>query len=161
MDRWHYSLVFMGILVVTVACGAEDSTPAPSEANLIELRMVEDVPSEGSQQAMLNGERLNLGSTPVISDADIHAIAPEIRSDGLLLSIQLTEKGQQKLRRATAGNIGRRMAFILDGQVRSAPVIRDSISGDPVAVSVEVSQSEAESLATKVRSRWQESTGGP
>ena len=161
MRRRHYSLASMGILVGIAACGAKDSTPAPSEENLIELRLVEDAPSEGSQQAMLNEERLNLRSTPVVSDADVNTIAPEIRSGELVLSIQLNEKGQQKLLRATAENIRRRMAFILDGQVRSAPVIRDSISGDPVAVSVEVSQSDAESLATKIRSRWRESTGGP
>jgi preprotein translocase subunit SecD len=151
----------MSILVGFAACRAEVSTPAPSEANLIEFRLVEDVPSEGSQQAMLNGERLILGPTPLVSDSDVHAIAPGIRSGQLLLSIELTEKGQQRIRRATAENIGRRMAFILDGQVKAAPVIRDTISGSPLDVSIQASQSEAERLATKVRSRWQESTGGP
>ena len=162
MRRRHFSIAFMGILVGIAACGAKDSTPAPSEPGLIEFRLVEDVPSEGSQQAVLNGERLNLSPTPVVSDADIQAVAPEIRSGGLILSVELNEKGQQRIRRATGENIGRRMAFILDGKIRSAPVIRDTLSGEiPLAVSMETSQSEAESLATKIRSRWQEPAGGP
>jgi preprotein translocase subunit SecD len=155
MTTWlRYTSAFIAALIGAAGCETRSSDPAQRDAALIEFRMVQDSPTDGSQQVTLSGEQLILAATPVISDADVRTVDPVVRSGQLILSIELTEEGQQRLRQATAENIGRRMAFLLDGRVRSAVLIAKAIGETPVQTAFDASTAEADSLETLILARW-------
>jgi SecD/SecF fusion protein len=60
---------------------------------------------------------------------------------------EMTEKAGEVFAKATAANIGRKLAIILDRQVLSAPTIRSAIPGGKVMISGRFTVAEATTLA--------------
>jgi preprotein translocase subunit SecD len=59
------------------------------------------------------------------------------------VSFTLNSEGVSKFSRATAANVGRQMAIVLDGQVQSAPVIEGAITGAEARITGRFTQQEA------------------
>jgi preprotein translocase subunit SecD len=57
-----------------------------------------------------------------------------------------------KFSRATAANVGRQMAIVLDGQVQSAPVIEGAITGAEARITGRFTQQEVQDLSLILRS---------
>ena len=68
-----------------------------------------------------------------------------------VVSFTLNGAGASKFAKITAENIGRRFAIVLDGEVISAPSIRESIPGGQAQISGGFSQEEARDLALILR----------
>ena len=60
--------------------------------------------------------------------------------------------GARKFARLTGENVGKRLAIVLDGEVYSAPVIKDKISGGRASISGHFTTEEAHDLAVVLRS---------
>jgi SecD/SecF fusion protein len=56
---------------------------------------------------------------------DVKLAVPHFDNNGWTVSLALTSEGADKMERATRENVGRQLAILLDGEVISAPVIRD------------------------------------
>lgn len=67
------------------------------------------------------------------------------------VSLDLTSRGGKLFGQITEKNVGRRMAIVLDGVVRSAPVIRERILGGSAQISGSFSHEEATDLAIVLR----------
>ncbi len=67
------------------------------------------------------------------------------------VSLDLTGRGGKVFAHITEQNVGRRMAIVLDGVVRSAPVIRERILGGSAQISGSFSHEEASDLAIVLR----------
>ena len=67
------------------------------------------------------------------------------------VSLDLTGRGGKLFAHITEKNVGRRMAIVLDGVVRSAPVIRERILGGSAQISGSFSHEEAADLAIVLR----------
>jgi len=67
------------------------------------------------------------------------------------VSLDLTDRGGKIFGMITGKNVGKRLAIILDGIVRSAPVIREKILGGSAQISGGFSHSEATDLAIVLR----------
>ncbi len=67
------------------------------------------------------------------------------------VSIDLTGRGGKVFAHITEKNVGRRMAIVLDGVVRSAPVIRERILGGSAQISGSFTHEEAADLAIVLR----------
>ncbi|MDR0476686.1 MAG: protein translocase subunit SecD [Desulfobulbaceae bacterium] len=67
------------------------------------------------------------------------------------VSLDLTNYGGKLFGNITEKNVGRRMAIVLDGVVRSAPVIRERILGGSAQISGNFTHSEASDLAIVLR----------
>ncbi|TKB24887.1 protein translocase subunit SecD [Desulfopila sp. IMCC35006] len=67
------------------------------------------------------------------------------------VSIDLTGRGGRVFAHITEKNVGRRMAIVLDGVVRSAPVIRERILGGSAQISGSFTHEEAADLAIVLR----------
>jgi len=50
----------------------------------------------------------------------------------IIVSMSFTSEGQELFGKITAENVGKRLAIVLDGEMKSAPNIRQAISGDAV-----------------------------
>ncbi len=67
------------------------------------------------------------------------------------VSIDFTSKGGRVFAKVTEDNVGKRMAIVLDGIVRSAPVIREKILGGSAQISGSFTHEEAADLAIVLR----------
>jgi len=65
-----------------------------------------------------------------------------------LIALELDERGASIFSTLTAQNIGRRLAILLDGEVRSAPTIRTHIPGGHATITGNFTPEEAEALAS-------------
>lgn len=68
-----------------------------------------------------------------------------------VVSITFDGRGTRKFGDMTKENVGRRMAIVLDGNVYSAPVLREPILGGKAQISGNFSVTEANDLATVLR----------
>jgi SecD/SecF fusion protein len=67
------------------------------------------------------------------------------------VSLDLTGRGGKVFGQLTEKNVGRRMAIVLDNNVRSAPVIREAILGGSAQISGSFTHEEASDLAIVLR----------
>ncbi len=67
------------------------------------------------------------------------------------VSIRFNDKGAEIFANVTASNIGKRLAIVLDGEVRSAPVIRETIPSGQAQITGQFSVDEANDLAVVLR----------
>ena len=67
------------------------------------------------------------------------------------VSIDLTNRGGRTFATLTENNVGRRMAIVLDGVVKSAPVIREKILGGSAQISGSFTHEDASDLAIVLR----------
>lgn len=92
------------------------------------------------KDAMMTGDVLTearMGLDPRTQEAEVN--------------FKLDPTGAKIFDQVTAANVGNRMAIILDGNVYSAPVIRERISGGSGVISGRFTESEAKDLAIVLR----------
>ena len=73
-------------------------------------------------------------------------------TDRPVVNIKFDEEGGRKLTELTQANVGQPMAMVLDGEVLSAPIIREPITGGQLQISGGFSNREANQLAIALRS---------
>lgn len=108
-----------------------------------ELEVVKGFEQEKSVFYLLRREAVISGSDVTDARAGQQSGRPSVR-------FRLNSVGAERLKRATAANIGRRLGFVLDGVVVSAPVIQSQISTEAVIVGA-FSDQEATNLAGALR----------
>ncbi len=67
------------------------------------------------------------------------------------VALELTDRGARLFEKITEQNVGKRLAIVLDGIVRSAPVIREKIGGGHAQISGSFTHEEASDLAIVLR----------
>ncbi len=67
------------------------------------------------------------------------------------VTLELTDRGARLFAKITEENVGKRLAIVLDGVVRSAPVIREKIGGGHAQISGSFTHEEAADLAIVLR----------
>ncbi len=67
------------------------------------------------------------------------------------VALDLTDRGARIFAKITGENVGKRLAIVLDGVVRSAPVIREKIGGGHAQISGSFTHEEAADLAIVLR----------
>ncbi len=73
------------------------------------------------------------------------------QSGGWIVGFNLNTRGAEKFGKVTQDNVGRRLAIVLDGEIVSAPVIRQPILGGRGQISGDFSPAEAKNLALLLR----------
>ncbi len=67
------------------------------------------------------------------------------------VALELTDRGARIFEKITSENVGKRLAIVLDGVVRSAPVIREKIAGGHAQITGSFTHEEAADLAIVLR----------
>ncbi len=98
------------------------------------------------------GNSLLLEKDPVITGKDL-ADAKSGFDSSMMPDVNITfnSKGTKKFAEVTRKNVGRRLAILLDGKVKSAPVIREPISGGSAQITGRFTVEEARDLALVLR----------
>jgi preprotein translocase subunit SecD len=68
-----------------------------------------------------------------------------------VVTLEFDKEGARQFEEATATNVGRRIAIVLDGKVISAPVVQERISGGNAQISGSFTTDEAQRLAIMLR----------
>jgi len=104
----------------------------------LEFRILESVDEE-------TGE-VNLGPTLMTGDKLAKAGAGYDPNGRIIVKMSFTTEGQEIFEKITSENIGKQLAIVLDGEIKSAPVIRTEIAGDAVIEGID-SLDEAKDIA--------------
>lgn len=129
----------------------EDVSPAsgvvPEDAELLKERTVDqatgavnEVPYVVQKKSLITGDLLTDAQVRIDSQFNQPYVAIEFNSLGARLFDQ-----------ATAANVGKRFAIVLDNNVYSAPVIRERISGGSAQISGSFTEKTAADLAIVLR----------
>lgn len=119
----------------------------------LEFRLVATSASKEGSVSMKNRD----GGTISVEDqalmtGDAVASASVVPQPGQVeVVLKLTSDGGKTFRRITSENVGRQLAIILDGEVRSAPVINETIGGGEANIHGRFSMEEARELAVVLR----------
>ena len=125
-------------------------------AATFEIRLAESEPAEGLKPATVEGSKtkIYLHKEASLTAKDVSG-AKSIKDDAgkPAVEIVLTDKGGEKLAKATAGHVGKPLAMIVDGKVIFAPVVRSKIEGPKVLVTGHFSDEEAARIVKVVQGK--------
>ncbi len=119
-----------------VAIGADTDRPPPGART---LPLLEGGNIVVERRVMVSGENL------------VDAQPSFDQSSQPVVTIRFDSAGGQRFGRATSENVGKPFAIVLDGQVISAPVIREPILGGSAQISGRFTVQEAQDLALLLR----------
>ena len=119
-----------------------------------EVRLAEDRPAPGLREAKVAGSNRSvyLHKEVVVTNSDIAAVRAIRQGDDpsqYAISVKFNTSGAKKMRAATANNIGKLMAFLLDGQVVMALVVRSPVGASAV-ITGNMTKTEAETMAERI-----------
>jgi len=125
-------------------------------ANLTFRLVSETEDSFGSELLFFddNEEQMNISKRVILSGDNLTNAQPQLDSqiNQAVVSFTLDRAGSKKFGRATSGNVGKRLAIILDNKIISAPVIREAILSGNGQITGDFTFQSATDLALLLRS---------
>ena len=137
-----------------------ESGPAPTKENLLQASggqvppHLDVVPGidEAAQGGTPSTVYYLVQKTPVVTGRDLRNARPSLDSyNQPAVGFSLNQEGARKFGKATGENVGRNLAIVLDGQVRSAPRIDSRITDEGI-IHGSFTQQEAADLSLVLRS---------
>jgi preprotein translocase subunit SecD len=125
-------LIIIAIVAVGSQIWPQGGATLQAAAVRFEVRLAEDGPMAGLQEARISGSDrvVYLHQEILVTNSDI-AQSRVIQGDGpsrFGVSVEFNAAGAQKMRQATANHIGKPVAILIDGEVVATPVLRGPIS---------------------------------
>ena len=123
---------------------------AQANSTAIEFRLASFTPQSGWQERKLQNSQqtIYLADAVIIAAADIALANAGFTEDGMpSVFITMTESGRKKFAVATGRSIGKPIAIVVNGQVLSAPVVRETIDGGRVMLTGMATAREAKEIA--------------
>ena len=157
--RLGWSAVLLSASIACVSAGTPRGGSAPSTQSardaLIEFRLVGDSGTTAFERHEFKGETVFLDSLALLADADLETVRAEVRNGNLIVRFELTPLAAARYREATGRNIDKRMALLLDGQVRDVLIIKSPV-GPRGVVAFPMTEMEALRLASLINDRWRD-----
>lgn len=151
--------VLVAVLLALASCRSSEphqKAIGPSDAgaprSALELRLVLDEPAPGSFELTDEaGKTLILSPDAVVTERDI--VKAEVVSSASLgafsVNLHFSPEAAERMHKVSGENVGRRMAFVLDGKIFMAPFVRSTFSS-PVLIDNYYSREEAERVAKRL-----------
>ncbi|HEX4630477.1 MAG TPA: hypothetical protein VH188_05885 [Chthoniobacterales bacterium] len=115
------------------------------------LAFEKERPETTKLQMRSSSEILYVSKIPIISDANIVNATVERGILRPILIVTLTLEGRKRLSETTASNIESRLAIIVDGNLISAPTIRQRIDSNQFTINTDrFSESDLNALAARI-----------
>lgn len=142
----HTLLPVMSCLCL--ACSSRQETSAPCPA--IEMSAVADTQTDSTQTVTLNDTTTILMSrTPLVATADITGATASQAGDHWVLNFTVTDAAAKRVQEFTKQNVGRTLALVADGKVKSTPRIASAIIGNGYRIGG-FTRAEAEQMAAAI-----------
>lgn len=159
-------LAVLCVATLAAGCGMRSAAPpAPLYPPALEVRLADTSPRPGWIVLERADEPavLHLSPENVIGTSDLEAAAATPTPEGLRLDLWLRQEATERLARVTGENVGRWMAVLVDGQVRSAASIAQAVGGAgvPLQLRLRMAPHEAERLRARIDAAWPPGPPGP
>jgi preprotein translocase subunit SecD len=121
----------------------------PVQTTLLEIRLAETEPVAGLERATVqnSGQQVFLHDERIVTTNDVLQ-ARVIEINGRFnVAVTLAPDAGARMATATATHTGKPLAIIVDGQVISAPTVRDRITNEAL-ITADFTREEAERIAT-------------
>jgi preprotein translocase subunit SecD len=146
--------IVIGVVAVGSQLWLRGGTTLRAAAIRFEVRLAEDHPAAGLREARIAGSDrvVYLHQEVVVTNEDIaqSSVVQGDRPSRFGVGVQFTTAGTQKMRQATASHVGRPVAILIDGEVVTAPVLKDPITGTSAMISGDYTQAEAERIVNGI-----------
>ncbi len=146
------------IAIVAIAAGLRLWSPFIHDAQAavrFEVRLVEEKAAPGLIEAKIaGGGKIYLHNEVIVTNGDIAQakVLPQPDGSQFWVGVTFTPAGARKIHDATEKNIGKRMAILIDGEVVTAPVVREAL-GDTAVVDGHITREEAERIVAGIMIR--------
>jgi len=116
----------------------------------IEVSIVAEKP-DPSTRGISSGEgkRIYLTAKPLLTNNDFIHATVTLTEGQFVLNLDMTAEGAQRIQTFTENNVGKEMAFLVNGRVIKTPKIRDPIVGNGFLVGA-FGRDEAQKLADAI-----------
>jgi len=134
-------------------------TLTASAGSIFQMRLVEDHPSDGTEQMTVvttNNQQVlthvyYVDKAVLLDQTALKSAKAGTDKRGYAkIDVTFTEAGAKSFADITRENLNKQLAIIVDGQVREAPRIASEISGGKAVITGSFSKQEAKDLAKKL-----------
>ena len=139
------------LLLGCVVCGSCGTHPPQhTRCPAIEVSVVADAPTDSTRSVpMTDGGTIFLTRTPLVTSADVTGAHVSLTEGQYVLNVDVTAEGAKRVQRFSERNVGRTLAFLVDGRVLRTPRIRDPITSNGFLIGA-FERAEAERLADAI-----------
>ena len=115
----------------------------------LEFRIAEDEPAPDLTEMVFEptGDIFYIHNEVLVNQLDVKSAAVVTQQGQPAVELILTSEGAKKFEELTAQNIGKHCAMVINGELLSAPIIRDTIPGGRAIITGIFTESEAEDIA--------------
>ena len=125
------------------------SAQAPN-CQTIEVSIVAERPDRSARQIVAgDGKRTYLPAKPLLTNNDFTHATVTLTEGQFVLNLDMTPGGAQSIQSFTNNNVGKQMAFVVNGRLIRTPKIRDPIVGNGFLIGA-FSRDQAQKLANAV-----------
>lgn len=118
------------LLMISVSLGCTNTPDQSAACPSIEVSVVADAPSDSNRTAILNDStKIPLTRTPLVTSDDITGANASLTEGQWVVNIDVTDQSAKRVQSFSKENVGRTMAFLVNGKIHSMPRILDSITG--------------------------------
>jgi len=108
---------------------------------------------EGYELLEFHGDKFLLYKEPSLVGSDLAESFIGLDSIGMpSVKIQFTKEGTKKFAKVTEENVGKRLAIVLDGKIKSAPLIKEAILSGQAEITGEFTMDDARLLSSILNS---------
>ena len=138
------------LFMLSIACGRVDEQRAACPA--IEISAVEEPGDSHRSLALPDGRRILLAEKPLLTSADVTGARASLTEGQYVLNVDVTPETAKRVQGFSEQNVGRMMAFLVDGRLLRTPTIKDPITGTGLLIGA-FEQAEAKRLADAINTR--------
>jgi preprotein translocase subunit SecD len=119
---------------------------------VLEFRVAETENAEGLETVVQqqSGNVFYLHPISNITRNDIKRAKVNTGNGRPLINVVFTSVGAEKFAKLTGDNIGKKIAIIIDGEILSAPMVRDTIKQGKAMITGDFDEKEAERIASGI-----------
>jgi preprotein translocase subunit SecD len=139
----------LAALALALLAGCASEARLPSSAHQLGIHPARSASAEGLQamRDRHSGVRLWLAPQPVLTEADVRQAEMAFTPAGEpAVVLTLSDAGRATLAELTRTHLGQPLAFVVDGELRLAPIVEEPVLDGRVALTGFYSLQEAEEL---------------
>ena len=137
-------LLLMAVSISGTAHAQRPTCPA------IEVSVVADTPGNSTRSVALpDGRRVTLTQEPLVTSADVTGANASLTEGQYVLNVDVTPAAAKRVQSFSEKNVGRTLAFLVDGHVLRMPRLLDPITQNGFLIGA-FERSEAERLAKAI-----------
>jgi preprotein translocase subunit SecD len=139
-------MLFLMLFLLASTAMAQQRPACPA----IEIGVVSDASRDSTRSASRSdGTRVLLTGTPLLTNADVTGAHASLTEGVYVLNLDITPDAAKRIQTFSERNVGRVMAFIVEGTVKNTPQIKDPIVGNGILIGA-FERADAERLADAI-----------